>query len=162
MTTQAFVGRYRASMRSTIPDPGDEYLRSVGEVAYLVASLEWLVLGELSGRLAARVPPTLDLVALAGATTGRIVTTIRKALPSVTDAAVVAFLAKSADELEAASKLRNALLHARPATIEDKQRLYRWSPNHGETFPISDSWLDGAIDSIASGLLVVDRLRSAL
>lgn len=50
--------------------PEDDYLVLVGQVAYMVSSLEWTILGDLPG-LAQYLPTGLNTAALAGKTTGR-------------------------------------------------------------------------------------------
>ncbi len=51
--------------------PRDEYLRPIGELAYVVSSLEWPLLGDLRC-LAEHVPADLTVDDLAGDTIGKL------------------------------------------------------------------------------------------
>jgi hypothetical protein len=113
----------------TIPYPddaeGDEYLRLVGRLVYAVGYLEWGVLGDLA-RHATVVPSALSVAELAGQTTGTIAERIRQQVSAVTDPAVAAWLRAGSEHLDRAAKIRNPVLHARPTTVGDAQRLHRW------------------------------------
>jgi hypothetical protein len=123
--------------------PEDSYLAKVGRLAYAVSGLEWLVLGDLPG-LQARLPSELTVTALAGQTTGAIARRIAEARPDVHDSELQRWLSVSARCLHLAAEIRSHVLHARPATIEGRQRLYRWRIGRevADTFAITDEWLD--------------------
>jgi hypothetical protein len=69
------------------------------------------------------------------------------------------FLAAAGEQLSAVATMRNHLLHARPATVEEKQRLYRWRLSRGDQFPITDDWLEEQISDIERRVRELDRLR---
>ena len=64
--------------------PEDDYLVLVGQVAYMVSSLEWTILGDLPG-LAQYLPPDLNTAALAGKTTGMIGHALASAVDRIDD-----------------------------------------------------------------------------
>lgn len=137
--------------------PDDPYLAQVGRLAYAVSGLEWSVLGDLSGH-AAVLPPALSVGALAGKSTGRIADTIKRHLNDVRDKDVQAWLREGANALDAVSDIRNHVLHARPATINGQQRLYRWREAN-DAFPITDQWLDCELDRIEAWSEKLSALR---
>lgn len=111
--------------RELIALPDDEYLRLIGSAAYKVGYLEWIPLGDLT-RLAEHLPKGLTVAALAGKTTGQIASALTKASPSIADEPTRRYLAVAGELLAKASAARNDLLHARPATTDEGQRLDRW------------------------------------
>lgn len=143
-------------MQSAFASPGDEYLRRIGELAYAVSSLEWLMLGDLPHLDVADHVSTVDLV---GLTTGAIGKKLVDAAPKVSDPAVADFLRAGGDALIAVAKQRNSVLHARPATVDGGQRLFRWTRKPAEMFPITDQWLDDALGRIATLTREVHALR---
>ncbi|WP_144833016.1 hypothetical protein [Microbacterium sp. BH-3-3-3] len=146
-------------MISRFASPGDDYLRRIGELAYAVSSLEWTVLGDLY-RLRACVPDSLTAGHLAGQTTGTIASRLLDASKRISEAEVAAFIRAGGEALSEAATLRNAVLHARPATIDDEQRLYRWRlGSKPEAFAISDEWLDNTLLTIAKLSHSVDAAR---
>jgi len=138
--------------------PEAEYLVKIGQIAYTVGSIEWLILGELSA-LNSEIPSHLSVSQLAGRSTGQIAGQLTDALAKINQADVRAFIAEGAAALAAMSERRNALLHSRPATIDGKQRLHRWLP--GVAFSITDDWLAQVITEGNSWYRRVDSLRSA-
>jgi len=138
--------------------PEDSYLIQVGRLAYAVSSLEWSVLGDLTHHASA-LPAALAIGTLAGQTTGKIAEKIKQHLNAVQDNAVREWLKTSADALTEASIIRNHFLHARPATIDDQQRLYRWRLTPNDAFPITDQWLADQIDRIETLSAAVSTLR---
>lgn len=137
---------------SRFASPGDEYLKALGELAYAVSSIEWTLLGDLHG-LSAHLPPEMTTQNLAGRTTGAIATAFQKALPKIHDVETHHYIKTGTDALRRASTIRNHVLHARPATVDGRQVLYRWviDDRHGtHAFPITDEWLTEALTELAS------------
>ncbi|CAA0121706.1 Uncharacterised protein [Mycolicibacterium vanbaalenii] len=128
----------------------------------MVSSLEWTILGDLPG-LAQYLPPELTTSALAGKSTGQIAGALTKAANGISDDDVRIFVERAGELLSDAAELRNDMLHARPATIGEDQRLYRWRPadwrGPGRAFPIDTGWLNSTIDklSAAAGALSAAR-----
>ena len=74
------------------------------------------------------------------------------------------YLSAVAEALRLAARLRNDVLHARPATHpEQDQRLTRAEVAGGRTtgarFWIDDAWLDDAISDMNNGLSAVNAMR---
>ncbi|MFI5490480.1 hypothetical protein [Micromonospora echinaurantiaca] len=147
-------------LRMTLPEPA--YLLKIGIFSYAVSSLEWTALGDLS-RLASVLPKTLTVDRLSARTTGQIANELADATPKINDVAVRAYVEALATALTVVAKRRNDLLHARPATVDGEQRLYRWyrNPKTGEvtSFAITDSWLDEQLSLIDRHSNLVSALR---
>jgi hypothetical protein len=140
--------------------PEAEYLTRIGRIAYQVSSMEWCILGDLE-LLAEAIPDDLSVGNLAGLTTGRIASRLRGATQEITSEPVLAYVRTAADALDDASKRRNHLLHARPATIDGQQRLYRWRLASGDQFPITIAWLDEQIAALNHWSVKMDSFRKA-
>lgn len=126
------------SLRTHLPE--DDYLRKIGLVAYMVTSVEGLLLFDLP-RLAEAVPPQLRVENLAGLTTTRLGERFLAHASQCTDSAVAAYVAAGGKALVEIRPQRNAMLHARPATDEaGRTRLYRWLAP--DAYFIDDEWLD--------------------
>ena len=142
--------------------PEDEYLILIGQVAYMVSSLEWTILGDLPG-LAQYLPADLSTSALAGKSTGQIAGALSKAVGDVTDDEVRTYVEMAGRVLGEAAELRNDMLHARPATIGEDQRLYRWKPadwrGPGRAFVIDTAWLNRTIDQLSTASTALDNVR---
>lgn|GEM_PF-6524326 len=110
--------------RVALPEP--EYLARIGEIAYTVSSMEWTLLDDLH-RLAAYLPAPLTLKELEPQTTGAIGACASKAAAmGMAPGPVREFIAVCGTALTEAAKIRNDVLHARPATHpEQDQRLSR-------------------------------------
>lgn len=147
-------------MRSNFATPGEQYLARIGELAYAVSSLEWTLLGDLSVHKTS-LPDDLTLENLAGHTTGRIATLLDKAIPKVEDSELAVYLEAGSAALRQVAELRNAVLHARPATIDGEQRLRRYRATPHEAFAITDAWLEDALDRIAQLSSEVHAVRPA-
>lgn len=126
-------------------------------MVYSVASIEGLLIFDLP-----RMPTTIDGLtpkALAGKTT----TTIGKRLidlsPSASDRTWQDYLFRGGQALEDLGPKRNAVLHARPATIDGQQRLHRWRLDPTEVMSISTAHLDGILDDIEDHRRDLNRLR---
>jgi len=109
-----------------IPYPVNDYLLLIGRLAYAVTYMEGSVLFDLP-RHRKRLPSALTAETLAGETTGTIARIIADNLSEVSDPALSTWLTAAAQHLDAAAKVRNPILQARPATV-DGQRLHRWRP----------------------------------
>lgn len=143
--------------------PEDEYVLLIGQLAYMVSYLEWIIMGDLP-RLAHQVPASLTVEALAGKSTGQIAGALAKAAPAIGDDAVRAYVECAGRVLGEAAERRNDVLHARPATSPDRrQRLYRWKPADGRgaarTFFIDTAWLERAIDELSEAVSALCGVR---
>lgn len=153
-------------VRSRVALPEDAYLARIGEVAYTVSSMEWTLLGDLH-QLTDRLPEVLTLASLEPLTTGQIATRVRSAAEGMEDSPVKDYLSAVAEALKLASRLRNDVLHARPATYpEQDQRLTRAEVAGGQTtgarFWIDDAWFDDAIGEMNECLSAVNAVRPPL
>lgn len=140
--------------------PEANYLTRIGQIAYQVSSMEWTILGDLTA-LAPALPTDLTVARLAGKTTGSIAESLRAAGQTITLDAVREYIAAAATALEDVGPRRNHLLHARPATIDGAQRLYRWRRVPGDQFPISLGWLDEQIAAIDDAAEAMSTYRLA-
>jgi hypothetical protein len=142
--------------------PEDEYLVLLGQVAYMVSSLEWTILGDLPG-LARYLPAELNTPVLAGKTTGQIGGALGKAVDNIGDAEVRAYVELAGRLLCEASEMRNDLLHARPATVGGNQRLYRWkmADRRGphRAVVIDTAWLERVIDKLSAAEVALNNIR---
>lgn len=120
--------------------PEDEYLRKIGLVAYLVTSVEGMLLSDIP-RLAWAVPPQLNVESLARKTTTKLGEKLLACAPKCTDSAIATYFEAGGTALVEIGLQRNAVLHARPATTQEgRTRLYRW--RLPEAHFIDDDWLD--------------------
>ncbi|MFD0143921.1 MULTISPECIES: hypothetical protein [unclassified Streptomyces] len=140
----------------------DDYLLRVGRLSYLVTYLEWQVLGDLPH--IPSLPAELEVRKLVGMTTGRLAQTFKspKILQHIADAATVNWLRRAGELLEATARDRNAVLHARPATIGGKQTLYRWHPEGNQEFAVDATWLDAAEQRIRDAIQELAGSRVAI
>ena len=142
--------------------PEDGYLLLIGQVAYMVSSLEWTILGDLPG-LMQYLPTDLTASALAGKSTGQIARALTKAAAEIGDDDVRAYVEKAGRVLGEAAEMRNDMLRARPATIGEDQRLYRWKPadrrGPGRAFAIDTAWLNRTIDQLSKASTALDNVR---
>lgn len=142
--------------------PEDDYLTLIGQVAYMVSSLEWTILGDLPG-LEQHLPADLTTSALAGKSTGQIAWALTRAGGEIGDDDVRAYVEEAGRVLGEAAERRNDMLHARPATIGEDQRLYRWKPadrrGPGRAFAIDISWLNGTIDELSKASTALGNVR---
>jgi hypothetical protein len=133
-----------------LPFPEDSYLLALARFFYAVSYLEWTVLGDLSH--ISGLPIALQVQELAGKTTGTIGRQLANPvlLAQVADPVVRAWLAAGGDHLIEVAKVRNSVLHARPATVDGRQRLHRWDPSRGEVFTITEPLLTEMLDDISN------------
>lgn len=153
-------------VRSRVALPEDAYLARIGEIAYTASSMEWTLLGDLH-RLADRLPEGLTLASLEPLTTGQIATRVRRAAEGLENGQVKDYLSAVAEALRLAARLRNDVLHARPATHpEQDQRLTRAEvagrQTTGARFWIDDAWFDDAIGEMNECLSAVNAVRPPL
>ncbi|MFI8192792.1 hypothetical protein ACIF8T_29155 [Streptomyces sp. NPDC085946] len=139
----------------------DDYLIRIGRYSYLVTYLEWQVLGDLP-RIPG-LPAELDLRKLIGMTTGRLARTFKSeaVLNQVSDASTRDWLRRSGELLAITARDRNAVLHARPATLDGKQVLYRWHPDGNEIFAVDDAWLEAAEQRLRDAIGELSGMRVA-
>lgn len=142
----------------TVALPDDEYLLLLGKLAYMVASLEWTLLGDLTG-LRQGSPELPEVAVLAAKSTGRIAKRLVDAASSVAADDVRAYYAVGSANLKAAADLRNHALHARPATVDGLHMLYRWTTRKDEQFPITKQWLSDSINQLDGLIRAVALLR---
>src|SRR5689334_16220483 len=98
-------------MSSRVSTPSQDYLTKVGELVFLVGSLEWLVLGELPSRKSV-LPPELQIERMAGRSTGQIARDLTNHADAVADQPFRDFLLAAVDPLTEAAERRNHVLHA--------------------------------------------------
>jgi hypothetical protein len=155
-------GAQTVARNARVALPDDGYLVLVGQVAYMVSALEWTILGDLPG-LAQYLPVDLDIPTLAGKTTGNIAAALTAAASAIKDEEVRSYVAEAGRLLCKARELRNDLLHARPATIGQEQRLYRWKMSDhqgpGRALVIDIDWLESAVDELSAASVALTAIR---
>lgn len=114
--------------------------------------------------LADRLPDDLTLASLEPLTTGQIAMRVRTASECVEDGQIKDYLSAVSQALKTAARLRNDVLHARPATHPQQgQRLTRAEVTErqttGKRFWIDDTWFDDAVHEINQGLSAVNAVR---
>lgn len=140
--------------------PEDEYLLQVGRVVYSVASIEGLLIFDLS-----RMPEKVEGLSpktLAGKTTTTIGRRFLELAPAVSDQPWQNYLRRGGEALQDLGPKRNSVLHARPATIDGEQRLHRWRVEPTEIMPISLAHLEQMLDEVKAHRRALNRLRPAL
>lgn len=160
------TGRTReipAMEHSQVPLPEDQYLTRIGEVAYTVSYLEWTILGDLH-RLSDQLPDELVLKAVEPLETSGIGAAVKKASTAVEPGPIKDYLVGMYRALFAASKIRNDVLHARPATHPSEgQRLNRAEVQNkqttGKRFWIDDAWFDTSVSNLNEILAAAYRVR---
>ena len=137
--------------------PFDEgYVAELGHFIYVVSYLESCVLGDLPHLQG--LPSELDVSRLAGKTTGDIGRRIGAHLAKVGDPAIRLWLDAAARNLKEVADIRNHVLHARPATVDERQVLYRWRPPH-DAFAITDQWLSERTAEVEARITEQNTLR---
>ncbi len=137
--------------------PEDDYLLKLGKVIYSIASIEGLLIFDLSS-----LPEQVEGLTpqdLARHTTTTIGRRLIRGATSVVDPAWRTYLDRGGRALLALGPNRNAVLHARPATIEGRQRLHRWRLDPPEVLPISSTHLEEMLEEIESHRRAVSGLR---
>lgn len=118
----------------------------VGMVVYSVASLEGMLIFDLP-----RMPTVLPVISpetLAGRTTTTIGKQLVSLAGSVAEESWRRYLGRGGEALLDVGPRRNAVLHARPATIEGCQRLHRWRLHPTEVVSISSEYLNELLETI--------------
>ena len=140
-------------------DPSREYVAKIGELAYLVAQLEWRIIDDI--RLATT---SIDAIDLHGQPTGAIGRALERVVPELTSRPKVQhFVATSARALLNVAARRNSVLHARPATTRSgevrllKLRVGKAGDVDGTW--IDDAYLDRQISAVEYWLRRVERAR---
>lgn len=139
--------------------PNRDYLALIGELAYRVSYLEWLVFGDLANSLPR--PTDIDVPSLMGKSTGQIAGAVARAAEGWDDdSELQAFGELAAEALADVSQRRNHVLHARPARTENGEEMLlrdRWQSNgQRDNFWITQEYLE---DQIAAVEEWTDRLK---
>ena len=120
-------------------EPSRDYLAKIGELAYRVSQLEWLIIDDI--RLAST---SIDAVKLHELPTGAIGRTLEAVVPELKGRPNVQhFVATAAKALLNVATRRNTILHARPGTTRSghdtllKLRV-------GKTGDVDAVWVDDA------------------
>lgn len=121
----------------------------------------------VSGLLILDVPrlptpvPGLSPAELAGRTTRSIGQALVSRSSDVEDATWRQYLHRGGEALIELGPMRNAVLHSRPATVNERQRLHRWRIDPTEVVTISLEHLHGLLDAIEVHRRALDVLRPA-
>lgn len=137
--------------------PEDEYLLLLGKVIYSISSVEGLLIFDLP-----RMPVAVKGLTpqhLAGVTTTTIGSRLIGGAPSVADPSWRAYLLRGGQALKDLGPKRNRVLHARPATIDGRQRLHRWRLNPPEVVSITPAHLVELLDEVEDHRRVLQSLR---
>jgi hypothetical protein len=143
--------------------PDEAYLQLLGEFTFWVAHLEWTVLGDLAA--SANNVPGIDVVALLGDTTNGIAKQLQRMIPTWSEAPkLTAWATLAVEALTDAARRRNHVLHARPATNDDDQRIllrHRWvGPERSvERFWVTKDYLREQIATIKQWDAQLEPLR---
>ena len=150
-------------MDTSVPLADDEYLKYIGQIVYSVGYLEWLLLGDIASNKNI-MPPTLNIESLSTKSTGQIAEILINIYPEdIEDTQLRDWLIMGGRHLSRIAKLRNNILHARPATNENGQQvLYRWTARPGEQFFIDQSQLNELNRLINGALVEVNNNRPSL
>lgn len=143
---------------TVVPYPDDGYLLKIGRLAYAVTYLEGMVLFDLPGT-GTQLPTAITLAELGGKPTGVIAGRLRDHAPQLADPALREYLVAASDALAAVATIRNAVLHARPATIDEQQQRRLNRAHAGEQFVITDAWLDAKAAEILQYVRTVSDVR---
>jgi hypothetical protein len=145
---------------SRIPFPDDAYLAKLGQVAYAVGYVEGYLLGDLV-RIPG-LPSELSFDNLSYLTTGQIADKVDQYNSSALDPTVHSFLTTCAKWLRVLAPLRNDILHARPATVDDSQRLFRWVRKKDGSvyaFLIHEATLDSFLTRVDEAVSEIEAVR---
>lgn len=138
--------------------PEDDYLKLLGQVVYSVASIEGLLIFDLP-RMPNPVPGATPLD-LAGKTTAMVGTALVGFVPQIVDEQWATYLAAGGNALVDIAPLRNAVLHARPATVDGMQQLHRWRIGaKTEVFTVTREHLCDVLDAIEQHRKRIKLLR---
>ena len=137
--------------------PSQEYLGKIGELAYLVSQIEWLIIDDI--RLAST---SIDARQLHGLPTGAIGRTLEEMVSELSRRPNVQhFVATSAKALLNVAGRRNTVLHARPGTTRSGDSMlvkFRVEKQGGvESVWISDAFLEQQIAAVRYWTRRVER-----
>lgn len=140
-------------------DPSPEYLAKIGELAYQVSQLEWLIIDDI--RLAST---SIDAITLHGRPTGAIGRALEAVVPDLSRRPNVQhFVATSAKALLNVAARRNTVLHARPGTTQSGDvrllKLRVGKTGDVEGVWIDDVFLDKQLAAVRYWLRRVERAR---
>jgi hypothetical protein len=113
-----------------------EYVAQLGRCVYSFLSVEWIVVDLILRYGNDKVRK------MAPFGSGQIATGFAEAMRDRDDPMGLA------SRYQDVVRRRNDILHARPATIEGKQRLFRWDPRRGELGPVTDDTLAGFLGDL--------------
>ena len=144
-------------LKTIVPLPPEDYIYNIGLIAYSVGYLEWQLLGDLRGKK--DIPNEYKIENLCEKTTGGIATLFTKEelLSQVLDDNLRLRIKQFGEKLKNITKKRNHLLHARPATINNKQKLYRWTTDN--QIEIDARYLEEINNDIQEALRQDGKLR---
>lgn len=143
--------------------PGESYLRLLGEFAFWMAHLEWAVLGDVAA--SANNVPGVNVRRLLGATTRGIATQLTQMIPLWSDAPkLTAWASLAVEALTDAAERRNHIFHARPAVDPKGHRIllrHRWVGEEGrlERFWVTEDYLREQIEAVKAWDRQLDHLR---
>lgn len=145
---------------SRIAYPENAYLAELGRLAYAVQYLEGLIY-DLA--LVPELQMRVSIDDLEGMTMNRIATEFRMATFATgpRQADVQAFASEMSLQLDKVAPLRNSVLHARPATVDGKQRLARRNVRLGEFFTVDEAKLADTIAVVEDAILAAGATRVA-
>ena len=141
-----------------IPYPADRYLLELGRLTYAVQYLE----GQIYDL--AHVPELTMRVGIdemEGYSMSRLSTEFRSATvaPGPRQAAVHAWVDEMAEQLDKVARARNGILHARPTTVDGKQRLHRRNLRLGEHFTVDEEKLAEVIQIVEEAIMATSSKR---
>jgi hypothetical protein len=120
-------------------EPSRDYLAKIGELAYWVSQLEWLIIDDI--RLAST---SIDAVMLHELPTGAIGRTLEAVVPELKGRPNVQhFVATAAKALLNVATRRNTILHARPGTTRSGHEILL-KLRVGKTGDVEGLWVDDA------------------
>lgn len=141
--------------------PPDDYLTLLGRVVYSVASIEGLLLFDLPRM--PNPPVGATPAALAGKTTTGLGRALVDVSSQVADPGWSAYLSAGAAALMDIGPVRNAVLHARPATVDGAQQLHRWRlGSNAEIFTVTSDRLCDVLEKIELHRKTLNCLRPSL
>lgn len=140
-------------------EPSREYFTKIGELAYRVSQIEWLIIDDI--RLAST---SIDAHALHGLPTGAIGRALEDLIPELAKRPNVQhFVATASKALLNVARRRNTVLHARPGTTRSGDvRLVKLNASNDGTVDdvwIDDDFLDKQLAAVRYWLGRVDRAR---
>lgn len=148
--------------------PNTDYLIRIGEIAYAVSSLEWMLIGDLYQRVDASLNSSLPSQ-LESSTTGTIGGKALSTAKNMRPGPLQDYVETCGKALKEVAGIRNDILHARPATHPDQgQRLHRAGARRvggkhvldGTRFWIDDDYLEKQTDRLNDLLCVVYEKRA--